>query len=78
MIGPYCLSFVFCLTRTALRETYGWPSILLMACPRDELALERAMQASLAQPVSLAARHRAIQLLARARYEDPSLPSSAP
>jgi hypothetical protein len=37
----------------------------------DESALERAMQVSLAQPVSLAARHRAIELLARARYEDP-------
>ena len=36
----------------------------------DELALERAIRASLAQPVSLAARHRAIELLARARYED--------
>jgi hypothetical protein len=44
----------------------------------NELALERAMQASLAQPVSLAARHRAIELLARARYEDPSLPSPLP
>jgi hypothetical protein len=32
----------------------------------DELALERAIRASLAQPVSLAARHRAIELLARA------------
>ena len=41
----------------------------------DELALERAMQASLAQPLSLAARHRAIELLARTRYEDPSPPS---
>ena len=35
----------------------------------DELALERAIRASLALPVSLAARHRAIELLARARYE---------
>ena len=37
----------------------------------DEAALERAMQTSLALPVSLAARHRAIELLARARYENP-------
>jgi hypothetical protein len=29
------------------------------------------MQVSLALAVSLAARHRAIELLARARYEDP-------
>jgi hypothetical protein len=44
----------------------------------DESALERAMQVSLAQQVSLAARHRAIELLARARYEDRSLPSPTP
>ncbi len=37
----------------------------------DEPTLEQAMQASLAQPVSLAARHQAIELLARARYEEP-------
>ena len=41
----------------------------------DESSLEQAMQASLALPLSLTARHRAIELLARARYEDPSLPS---
>jgi hypothetical protein len=40
----------------------------------DELDLERAIRACLALPVSLAARHRAIELLARARYEDPSPP----
>jgi hypothetical protein len=44
----------------------------------DEPALEQAMQASLAEPVSLAARHRAIELLARARYEDPWFPSPMP
>jgi hypothetical protein len=44
----------------------------------DEPALEQAMQASLAQPVSLADRHRAIELLARARYEDPWLSPPMP
>jgi hypothetical protein len=44
----------------------------------DDPALEQAIQASLAQPVSLAARHRAIELLARARYEDPWLRSPIP
>ena len=37
----------------------------------DEPALKQAMQASLARPVSLAARHQAIELLARAWYEEP-------
>jgi hypothetical protein len=36
----------------------------------DEEALEQAMRACLAQPASLATRHRAIELLARVRYED--------
>jgi hypothetical protein len=35
----------------------------------DEQALEQAIRASLAQPASLAIRHRAIELLARVRYE---------
>jgi hypothetical protein len=33
-------------------------------------ALEQAIKTCLAQPASLATRHRAIELLARARYED--------
>jgi hypothetical protein len=33
-------------------------------------ALEQATRACLAQPADLATRHRAIELLARARYED--------
>jgi hypothetical protein len=36
----------------------------------DEEALEQAMRACLAQAASLATRHRAIELLARVRYED--------
>ena len=40
----------------------------------DEEALEQAMRACLAQPASLATRHRAIELLARVRYEG-ALPS---
>jgi hypothetical protein len=44
----------------------------------DGPALERAMQVSLAQPISLVIRHRAIELLARVRYEDPSLPREMP
>jgi hypothetical protein len=33
-------------------------------------ALEQAIRTCLAEPVSLGTRHRAIELLARARYED--------
>jgi hypothetical protein len=36
----------------------------------NEQALEQAIRTSLAQPVSLAIRHRAIELLARVRYEN--------
>jgi hypothetical protein len=36
----------------------------------DEEALEQAIRACLAQPANLATRHRAIELLARVRYED--------
>jgi len=41
----------------------------------DSEALERAIRVCLAEPASLATRHRAIELLARVRYEDP--PASA-
>jgi hypothetical protein len=37
----------------------------------DHQALEQAIRTCLAQPTSLATRHRAIELLARVRYEDP-------
>jgi hypothetical protein len=37
----------------------------------DNQALEQAIRTCLAQPASLATRHRAIELLARVRYEDP-------
>jgi hypothetical protein len=37
--------------------------------------LERAIRICLAQPASLATRHRAIELLARARYEAPTAPA---
>ncbi len=36
----------------------------------DDQALEQAVRTCLAQPASLAIRHRAIELLARVRYED--------
>jgi hypothetical protein len=36
----------------------------------DHQALEQAIRACLAEPASLATRHRAIELLARVRYED--------
>jgi hypothetical protein len=36
----------------------------------DNHALERAIPLCLARPVSLATRHRAIELLARIRYEE--------
>jgi hypothetical protein len=45
----------------------------LAAC--DDHALEQAIRACLAQPASLAIRHRAIELLARVRYEDPPAPA---
>ena len=48
-----------------------------LACG-DEHTMEQAIGTCLAQPVSLAVRHRAIELLARARYEDPSLPPERP
>jgi hypothetical protein len=37
----------------------------------DNQALEQAIRTCLAQPASLATRHRAIELIARVRYEDP-------
>jgi hypothetical protein len=40
----------------------------------DEQALEQAIRTSLAQPADLATRHRAVELLARVRYEHPSAP----
>jgi len=36
----------------------------------DNGALEQAIRACLAQPATLATRHRAIELLARVRFED--------
>ena len=44
-----------------------------LACDDDQ-ALERAIRSCLAQPASLATRHRAIELLARVRYENPPAP----
>jgi len=41
----------------------------------DDQALEQAIRACLAQPAPLAIRHRAIELLARVRYEDPPPPA---
>jgi hypothetical protein len=41
----------------------------------DRRALEQAIRTCLAQRASLATRHRAIELLARARYEDPTAPA---
>ena len=41
----------------------------------DEEALEQAIRTCLAQPASLATRHRAIELLARVRYEDATPPA---
>jgi hypothetical protein len=38
-------------------------------------ALEQAISTCLAQPANLATRHRAIELLARIRYEDPTAPA---
>jgi hypothetical protein len=41
----------------------------------DDQALERAIRDCLAQRADLATRHRAIELLARVRYEDPPAPA---
>jgi len=41
----------------------------------DIQALDRAIPVCLAQPASLATRRRAIELLARVRYEDPPPPA---
>jgi hypothetical protein len=41
----------------------------------DGQALEQAIRTCLAQPASLAVRHRAIELLARVRYEDAPPPA---
>jgi hypothetical protein len=41
----------------------------------DEQVLEQAIRTCLAQPASLAIRHRAIELLARVRYEDAPPPA---
>jgi hypothetical protein len=41
----------------------------------DDQALEQAIRACLAQPASLATRRRAIELLARVRYEDAPPPA---
>jgi hypothetical protein len=41
----------------------------------DEHSLEQAIRTCLAQPANLATRHRAIELLARVRYEDAPRPA---
>jgi hypothetical protein len=41
----------------------------------DERAIEQAIRSCLAQPTSLAIRHRAIELLARVCYEDARPPN---
>jgi hypothetical protein len=41
----------------------------------DEQSLEQAIRTCLAQPANLATRHRAIELLARVRYEDAPPPA---
>jgi hypothetical protein len=41
----------------------------------DDQALEQAIRICLGEPASLATRHRAIELLARVRYEDPLAPA---
>jgi hypothetical protein len=41
----------------------------------DEPSLEQAIRTCLAQPANLATRHRAIELLARVRYEDAPRPA---
>jgi hypothetical protein len=44
----------------------------------DDQALEHAIRTCLAQPASLATRHRAIELLARVLYESPAAPRDRP
>jgi hypothetical protein len=47
----------------------------LFGLSADDHALEQAMRTCLARPASLARRHRAIELLARVRYEGPHAPA---
>jgi hypothetical protein len=47
---------------------------LRLLAGEDDRALEQAIRVCLAQPETLAIRHRAIDLLARVRYEDATPP----
>ena len=64
------------VARVMLLATERFEDGAAMAEQRDlggdgNVALEQAIRTCLAQPASLATRHRAIELLARARYEEP-------
>jgi hypothetical protein len=57
------------LATNAFDDDAPMAELRALACGDDQ-ALERAIRICLAQPASLATRHRAIELLARVRYED--------
>jgi hypothetical protein len=59
------------LSIDALEDDAGMTELRRLA-NGDDQALERAIRVCLAQSTSLAIRHRAIELLARARYEGPT------
>jgi hypothetical protein len=68
------------VARAMTLATNGFDDAAAMAELRDlagdnDQALEQAIRTCLAQPASLATRHRAIELLARVRYEDPLAPA---
>jgi hypothetical protein len=65
------------LSIDALDDDAGIAELLRLA-NGDDQALEHAIRACLAQSSSLAIRHRAIELLARTRYEGPLPPGDRP
>jgi hypothetical protein len=57
------------LTTEAFDDKLAMAELRQLAGDNNQ-ALEQAIRACLAQPTSLATRHRAIELLARVRYEE--------
>jgi conjugative relaxase-like TrwC/TraI family protein len=64
------------LAAAAFEDDVAMAELRRLADDNDQ-ALEHAIRTCLAQPANLATRHRAIELLARVRYEDSSSPAKA-
>jgi hypothetical protein len=62
------------LATQAFDDSTAMAELCQLACDNNQ-ALEQAIRTCLARPASLATRHRAIELLARVRYEDPRAPA---